>query len=226
MLLSHNNTVQGMVSLAIHPLEDTLLDTFESMEEVVDDHYDWLLVDDTIPMYQESLALAKRLNIQHTVLLYHPENIDNVGFDIYIQKPFLPEEIRQLITENNSQDLQLSGIDNKNKPTNTKNEKRKKMKKNKAKEDTSSTQILNLDEIETIKALLEEDGLEIVAEDELADTVLSEENTKKKKKRQKKKEKDLNNELLKALIQMKPKKIRKLLKGARVKIEITFPKGR
>ncbi len=203
-----------MISLAIHNIKDAVLDIAESIEEIPAQEYDWVLVDDTVPMYQESLSFSKKLSSSHTVLLYHPENKATEGFDILIAKPFLPDEIRQSIENHRETPPSTS---EKSKINGEKADK----KKVKMKTDKTQTQVLNLEEIETIKALLEEDGLEIVHEEELANTVLSEEHKATKKK--KKQKRDPQQELIDAILKMKPKKIRKLLKGAKVTIKIKFP---
>jgi flagellar motility protein MotE (MotC chaperone) len=217
LLLSHNNTVQGMISLALHSVDHVSLVMSDVLQDVVDDNYDCVFVDDTISMYHESLALAKRLNSKCTVLLYQPGNTMLDGFDILISKPFLPDEITRLIknymeSEPERFHLQPKKKSDKKKP-------KKKLKKMKKKNKRSKSNILNLNEIETIKALLEEDGLEIVHEEELAETVLSQDHSAESGKN------NIKDELLETLQKMKPKKIRKLLRGAEVKISITFPKG-
>jgi hypothetical protein len=83
--------------------------------------------------------------------------------------------------------------------------------------------------VEVITQKLEADGLEIVEEEEIISS-LSEEPKKKKekakrKKKKKKKEEDIytmEEALLAAIENMKPKKIKKLLKGAEVTINIRF----
>jgi len=83
--------------------------------------------------------------------------------------------------------------------------------------------------VEVITQKLEADGLEIVEEEEIISS-LSEEPKKKKekakrKKKKKKKEEDIytmEEALLAAIENMKPKKIKKLLKGAEVTIKIRF----
>jgi len=204
LLLSRNTTVEGMIALALEGLEGADLDTFGSIEKVGEDDYDWVFVDDTLPMYREALALAKRVGSRHTVLLSHPDNKDTDGFELVVLKPFLPDEVRRIF------DLHTDTADGFADADEVSAKQKKKKKKPK---------VLDPDEIETIKALLEEDGVEIVSEEELTEKVLSENPPKKSKKK-----KNADQELLKALKKMKPRKIRKLLKGAKVKIKITFPK--
>ena len=85
--------------------------------------------------------------------------------------------------------------------------------------------------VEVITQKLEEDGLEIVEEEEIISELSQKPNKKKSKskksKKQKKKRKEediytMEEALLAAIENMKPKKIKKLLKGAEVTIKIRF----
>ncbi len=85
--------------------------------------------------------------------------------------------------------------------------------------------------VEVITRKLEEDGLEIVAEEEIIESLSSEEpaGTEKKEKQHKKTKKKQKKEvytfeeaLLAAIENMKPKQIKKLLKNAEVHISIKF----
>ena len=92
---------------------------------------------------------------------------------------------------------------------------------------------LNLDDeeeviarkVEIITQRLEAEGLEIVNEEEIVES-LDEKVSKKKKRKKKKKVLKLTgdelHQLINSLAKMKPKKVRKMLKGAKVKIAITF----
>jgi hypothetical protein len=216
LLLSQNHTVTNMITLALESIKNLNLDVVETIDNIKEKEYKWILVNDTFPLYIESLALAKKLGNPHTVILHQPGNAMIERFDHHIEKPFLPSEILEVVSPDNNQTESLdTKIDEEKKE-----KKKRKRKKKKFKSVETEPNILNLDEIETIKALLEEDGLEIVHEEELVETVLSEGTSEIKKK----KKKNTNKELLKALKKMKPKRIRKLLKGAKVKIKISFQK--
>ncbi len=86
--------------------------------------------------------------------------------------------------------------------------------------------------VEVITQKLEEDGLEIVAEEEIIEALSgetsaeAEKKEKKKRKKKKKKEKEdvytFEEALLAAIENMKPKQIKKLLKNAEVHISIKF----
>jgi len=213
LLLTHNRTVQEMVALAFRGLKDCRLDIAEGMASWHGDGkgYDVMIVDDTLPEFRESPAVAKRLGIEHTVLLAQQGRVSEEGFDHRISKPFLPDEIVTLMEA-----YAALAVEQGKEKERTRAKKSK--KKQSHKRSKSETEVLNFDEIETIKALLEDEGLEIVNEEELAEKVLLDERKEEQTDRQ-------NKALLKALRKMKSKKIRKLLKGAHVRLEITFPKG-
>ena len=206
LLLSRNHTVSEMVALAFRDRGGDRLVVAEGMDAVTEGEYDIMIVDDTLPGYQEARDWADRLGITHTVLLSQMGSLEHPGFERRIRKPFLPSEIESLVEEY----AQVSKASKKQK----KKKKKNKSKREKKKRFQAETEVLNLDEIETIKTLLEEDGLEIVHEEELAEKMLKE---------HKGEEKDRHDALIRALRKMKPRNIRKLLKGASVKIEITFP---
>jgi len=204
LLLSRNHTVSEMVALAFRDRGGDRLVVAEGMDAVAEGVYDVMIVDDTLPAYQEARDWADRLGITHTVLLSQMGSLENPGFERRIRKPFLPSEIESLVEEY----AQVSKA--------SKKQKKKKKSKKKKQAFYSEAEVLNLEEIDTIKSLLEEEGLEIVNEEELAEKVMDDEWTRGE-------DASRHEALLKALRTMKPKKIRKLLKGATVKIEITFP---
>ena len=96
--------------------------------------------------------------------------------------------------------------------------------------DLEDTEKIEARKIEVITKKLEEDGLEIIGEEEIIDR-LSKASKKKESKKQTKKKKEKKSKeevytfeeaLLAAVENMKPKKIKKLLKGAEVTIKIRF----
>ena len=223
LLLSTNRTVQEMIVLALRSVPGFELILSGEIGEVGEGAFDVMLVDDAMPLYRESLALAEHLGEPKTVLLYQETGRDDSAFDHRIKKPFLPSEIREIVeryapvvTEEEAEIL-MKGEQTDEKIANSSPKKKKKKSKSKREKKAryhAETEVLNLDEIETIKALLEEDGLEIVHEEELAEKMLKE---------HKGTDSDKHDALIRALRKMKPRKIRKLLKGAHVRIEITFP---
>ncbi len=96
--------------------------------------------------------------------------------------------------------------------------------------DLEDTEKVEARKIEVITKKLEEDGLEIIGEEEIINR-LSKTSKKKQSKKQAKKKKEKKSKeavytfeeaLLAAIENMKPKKIKKLLKGAEVTIKIRF----
>ncbi len=202
LLLSHNHTVQEMVALALRELADVELVTAQAADHLEPTTYDMVLIDDALPLYEESGALVQALGVEPIVLLAHRGTPDAERFDRVIYKPFLPAEIRELVAKERERIARdMSRSSQKKKPKKAKKKKR--------------TEVLDPDEIATIKALLEEEGLEVIGEEELTDTVLQE-----------REDPDGQDavEWIRLLKKMKTKKLRRLLRGATVRIEITFPK--
>jgi hypothetical protein len=202
-----------MIGLAIRETEGVDLIVYESVNDVRGGRFEVMMVDDTFSGLKEALPLAKHLDIPIKVLLYHDDAQGDDGFDYRIKKPFLPEDIRTFI-DGCKADLEanpplrkpIDELDSRTKP--------KASKITHVPASRPEPNVLDPDEIDTIKNLLEEEGLQIVGEEELADTVIRE--------REALAQAD-SKALLKFLRKTKPKKLRKLLKGATVRIEITFP---
>lgn len=110
-------------------------------------------------------------------------------------------------------------------------------------EDEDESEVLNIEEgddyetrkVEAITKHLEADGLEIISEDKIVDILSADPEKKKskkkkakkidKKKSKKEKKEDIytfEEALIAAMEEMKPKKIKKLLKGAEVTLKINF----
>ncbi len=194
LLLSRNRTVSEMIALAFRGKNEAHLVVSEGIGSVKEGvPYDVMIVDDTLTEFRETRDLAKRLGIAHTVLLSRMEALSEPGFERQIYKPFLPSEIESFIEEYTQTFGMTGGRSNRG--------------------FRSEAEVLNLEEIGTIKSLLEEEGLEIVNEEELAERVIDDESEALSQ----------NEALLEALRTMKPKKIRELLRGARIHIDITFP---
>jgi len=226
LLLSQNHTIQEMFSLALRDMDQVQLDIVSELEAAEGSQYDLMFVDNALPDYQESVARAREMGMAHIWLLSRASEPADEQVDGQVDKPFLPVEIQEivqqritispaLVSEDEDSNKHIALTDEE-KPTHKK--KKKKKKREKKHTYKAETEVLNLDEIETIKALLEEDGLEIVHEEELAEKVLQERETAA--------EGDQQAALIEALRSMRPRRIRKLLKGATVRIEITFPETR
>jgi len=212
LLLTHNRTVEEMISLAFREQESLQLNHGDDAGMVGGD-YDVVIVDDTFPHLHEVWQMTQKSKIRNTVLLAQRGSLVEDPFDHRITKPFLPEEITSLMLR-----IQDEAASESSETALKKKKKKKKKKKSPGqKKFKAETEVLNLEEIETIKTLLEEEGLEIVHEEELAQKVLSDEESHNLTSA------NQEPDLLEALRTMKPKKIRKLLKGAQISIKIRFP---
>ncbi len=199
LLLSHNHTVQEMVALALRETPGVELVTAQAADQIEPTTYDMVIIDDALPLYDESVALLQVLGVEPVVLLTHREHTGTEPFDRVVHKPFLPADIRELV----ERERERIGT-----------KKRKKHSRKKKKHTQTRTAVLDPDEIETIKSLLEEEGLEVIGEEELTDTVLQEAVETPPQDAE---------VWISALSGMKAKKLRKLLRGATVRIEIVFP---
>ena len=208
LLLSDNHTVREMVSLALREVQGAELVTASAADQVEPTTYDLIFVDDALPSHRESIALMQTLGVETIVILAQAGNTEADRFERVLRKPFLPAEIRAEVHAH------LSALDA---AAQTPASPHKKKKNKKKKKTHPATRVLDIDEIETIKSLLEEEGLEIVHEEELIETVSGAD------KPQPDDTDDPHEALLRALRTCKPKKLRKLLKGATIRLEITFP---
>ncbi len=222
LLFSINRTVQEMIDLALRDVPGAELVFSREIGEGSEGDFDVMLVDDSMPLYRECLAQVEHLGKPKTVLLHQEAGEGDLACDCRVKKPFLPSEIREVVEQCVSvemgEEITLSSGEEQADEKRTKSSPKTKKKTSKSKREKketyrAETEVLNLDEIETIKALLEEDGLEIVHEEELAEKMLNEHQEEDNKR----------DALVQALRTMKPRKIRKLLRGAHVRIEITFP---
>jgi hypothetical protein len=169
-----------------------ILEVREGIEGISDGGYDYLFVDDRGELLDMSLPLLEQLAQAQHIVLYNEPKEKHAHFDMQIKKPFLPSDIQEILEHTPSPKVHLE-----------------------------EDQILNIQDIEEIKSLLEDEGMEIVSEEDLIDEIDVESGMQVVES-----ERCANAEekLLEAIMQMEPKKIRKLLKGAEVNIQIRFPK--
>ena len=189
LLLTRNHVVREFTALVADRMGIDL-EVQEHGDSAAREEYDFLLVDDRGTLLEEGLALMKRLDVLRSIVLYSEKNNHHEYFDHKIKKPFLPSDIQYILE---SQPI-----------------------KNTAKEEE---QVLNIQDIEEIRGLLESEGMEIISEEELVDEIEMEYEVSEAEK-----ETHMQKQLLMALRNMEPKKIRKLLKGAEMTLTIRFPK--
>jgi hypothetical protein len=179
-------------------------DNIISFEEFTDvpklklNKYDIVFVDDDsyCTDLEEQLSHTK---IKLKVILLDSNSTLNYDEEIFthaIEKPFLPSQIRDIIHI-------LPNI----KPVNT-------------------TKILNVNEIDKIKSLLNEDENHSNIPEAIEENFKTNTHSKKSKRKKSKKKKEdlftLEEKILATLKDMKIKKIKKLLKGAEINISIKF----
>lgn len=245
------------------------LDEVKRVDDIQDVRYDILFVDDASYVDQVDALLEDRRIRKKVFISYDKGRVK--GFDETIQKPFLPSQIMkviesidmsEIIEDAKEENIDIFPLPIEDEVSNTVLES----------EGDTGTEILNRDEIEKIKALLDmddevdmdeddahlsddvyearkvkvikeqliADGLEIVEEDEIVEELSVEavdsieesdkklEKKKKSKKEKKRKELPFNEDersrieaaVAVALDKMKPKKIKKLLKGKKIEIKI------
>jgi len=280
LLLNTNPVVSRLVALCMR--DDTITyQEVSGISEVGGTDYDIVFVDDA-SYDNEVAAFLSALDTKKIVFFSSRESGEEIGgaFDRVIKKPFLPSQIQAVIDEMStaeenepvSEEIVLEETDDVAQeehfifPLASSEEEAAEEGSDDIpfmeSDEEEAPKVLDSNEIDQIKALLEEseeeifplqedetdyearkvevitqkleeDGLEIVAEEEIIEALSSEEkkpkSSKKEKKRKKKKKKQAEEEvftfeeaLLAAIENMKPKKIRKLLKNAEVHISIKF----
>jgi hypothetical protein len=190
LLLTRNHVVREFVELVADRVDAELV-LYDTVEGSVDVGYDFLFVDDRGELLEQSKALIERLETRKNIVLYNQAKEIHDLFDIQVKKPFLPSDIQMILEAPPETKVHLE-----------------------------EDQILNIRDIDEIKSLLEDEGLEIVSEEDLADEITAESGIQIVESQISQEDK-----LIEAIMQMEPKRIRKLLKGAEVTIKIRFPKG-
>ncbi len=191
LLLTRNHVVREFIELVADRV-GAVLEVREGIKDISDRGYDFLFVDDRGELLEESLPLLDQLDQAQHIVLYNVSKEIHTRFDMQIKKPFLPSDIQEILTHTSTPKVHLE-----------------------------EDQILNIQDIEEIKSLLEDEGMEIVSEEDLIDEIDVESGLQIVESEVDPK---VEEKLLEAIMQMEPKKIRKLLKGAEVSIKIRFPK--
>jgi hypothetical protein len=272
LLINTNPVVSRLISLCTRA-EDTVLEEVTDVSAVKLDSYDMVFVDDA-SYVAEVRQLLQNLSFSKKVSLLGKETDETLfeDFDDLIKKPFLPSQVTAVIESLSVSEEEVQESEEKHFifPLSTEVESAEEEETlDELEIPERSKMILDSNEIERIKALLDDedeleslvledekdletrkvevitehleaDGLEIVSEDEIIDILSNNRDSekpkkeKKQKKMKKEKKKSKKNKkaeeetytfeetLIAALEGMKPKKIKKLLKGAEVTIKINF----
>lgn len=278
LLINTNPVVSRLISLCMRD-EETVLEEVTNVSTVKRDRYDVVFVDDAsyVPAVQ---SLLENSLLRKKVFLSSKNAVDEIVeyFDEVVKKPFLPSQITSVLENLHDEKEEVQEEEKETHfifPLSTEDDEDEETQMEEASETElpSPAEILDNNEIERIKALLEEDedddvlfeledetdyearkievikeqlesdGLEILSEEEIVDTLSKKPKEKKsQKEKDKSKEKKSSNKkskvkkeknpkeetytfeeaLIAAIEGMKPKKIKKLLKDAEVTIKISF----
>lgn len=234
LLVNTNPVVSRLISLNTRDDATIHVDEISGSEMIPGERYDVVFIDEKCCDAEVTSAHLQKVRAGEKILFSSQKANTVEGIDRVIMKPFLPSEITAVLQ---------SILQNKEIAIGEEEEPLVTSKSEEVNKDSEKEEILILDsqELEKIKQLLLDEELEVAENEEFeaeSEGVIAEEPHKpekkekpKKKKKNKKisktKEKRVRFEenLLEALVEMKPQKIRKLLEGAEVSITIRFPKG-
>ena len=224
LLVNTNPVISRLMFLILRSDKSIVLDEVSGTELTTEVYYDILFIDEKCCSAEEMKVLLQSADVKKKILLTTSKEKHFEDVDLVIRKPFLPSEITSAI--------QSFSHNKKSRPQKEREQSfgifasgGDKVEKNDT--EKQEYQILDSDEMEKIKQLLfdeslsetshqaaETDIFDIEKEAESGDLLLAGEQ----------KEVKLDKKLLEALIEMKPRKVRKLLEGAEVSIKIRFPK--
>jgi hypothetical protein len=198
LLLSRNRVVQELVKLGIGDAEGAELEIAGGASELRGDRYDLLLLDDRL--FRESGSeIREHLIAGYKVILGDPGDRSlSELFDGIVPKPFLPGDVRKVMEEAFTSE----------RPERAEDEGLAAF----VEEEAGVTEVLDEEEIRRIRRLLndEPEATEEGREDSDGAALLSGESYRFE-------------ELMALLEESKVKKLKKLLRGARIHISIEFP---
>ncbi len=235
LLINTSPVVSRLISIFVN--EKTFLDEPKKSSQLKLSKYDLVFVDDASYVL-EIEQLLKNTPFLKKVLLSSKKMPDDIVkyFDEVIQKPFLPSQIRSVI-DSTSKYIKDNNIQNSTFKSSNILDKNEINKIKELLDDSESNEDFLIDKdnyesrkVEVITEHLESDGLEIIAEEEIINILsekskedeIKEKNRKKKSSPKSKKSKKFEDKLLLAIEHMGTKKLKKLLKGAEININIKF----
>ncbi len=228
LLINSNPVVSRLFSMSVKDKSDVHLLETGKCDVVTDDYFDFCFVDEGSCSGKEIGRVLLRVLAGKKILLGKGGGF--AGFDQVIAKPFLPSAIAALFDSvSASQYIDEAAGDSFDDEGNA----------DEADEGIGygQTSVLDRMEIDQIKQMLLEEGMEIDFDKDETETekrvcdqpavqisdVCDKRSDDRFLKSEPKEKKNISDDrLLKALLAMKPKKIKKLLKGAKVHITIDF----
>jgi hypothetical protein len=197
LLLSRNRVVQELVKLGSGGVDGIELEIASLPSEVLRDRYDLLLLDGRY-LREEGPKIWEHLMVGQTVLLGDPREQELAEhFDTVLTKPFLPGDIRTILEEHSVAEAEAD------EERDTLSE----FLEETLEREEAESEVLDAEELRRIRRLLNEEEPE---------TDISEVSTSGSAGL------DID-EFLELLEGTKMKKLRKLLRGARIHVTIEFP---
>ncbi|SFV58870.1 highly acidic protein [hydrothermal vent metagenome] len=203
LLINKNPIVSKLFSLSAKGMEGIEIDEVEDIKGLPQESYDMLFVDDGDSLDDELEEFLYSIDAKQKILFVSNDDRSVEGVDEIIKKPFLPSTIISILqssygeeSERVESDIEEFIVDN--------------IEPSEEKRDHSDSLILDKAEIDKIKRLLLDS--EDTIESEQEDTTQSD-------------SAEIEERLIDALMDMKPKAIKRLLRGAEINISIKFPKG-
>ncbi len=229
LLINANPVVSRLVEMSVQD-EEIRLDQVRKASEIdLEKKYGLILVDDQ--SYNDKVAEAiARVRTGEVVFFSGRDSGEEIGeeADIVIKKPFLPSQVDAVVRE-----CLRRHREEKSEPSETVDEPvldEKEVARIKALlEETETPSDVSYEDEAAIQSRkttlitqeLEKEGIEIVPEEKIVEVIENEHDSRYDTKKEKLR-RDLEASFYKALKKVKPKKLRKLLKGAEVTITIRF----
>lgn len=207
LLLSSSSVIYRLIELGIEGMDGDII-AHTSCHKSPKGSYDIAFIDDKVCLELPNSGDFERMLgeiIATKKVLFTASNSREIdGIDELIEKPFLPSTIKRVIKE--------FVLEN-----------------GETKRASLSSSVLDPNEISEIKRLLVADAKALNSGEEYPEAIaklIEEESQKGSKVDNKREEISTNhsNPIVDALLEMKPKKLRQLLKGAKITIKIKFPK--
>jgi hypothetical protein len=229
LLVNTNPVISRLLAMKTRDFGHVSVEEIDGRGEIPAEWYDVLFIDEQCCEERELQRYLKKIRASQKIL-FSSESVTGADtVDRVIQKPFLPSEIASLLDpliQEGRSVREEREIEAEESDTMDKDEERIETL------DVEESLILDRTEIEKIKRLLIEEEVESTINREEEHDAPKEKSSKMPKKKKKKRneavqqnqaEADFERKLLKALLKMKPEKIKKLLRGAEVQITIRFP---
>ncbi len=210
LLINKNPIVSKLFELSAKGMEGIEIDEVEDIERLSPESYDMLFIDDGDSTDDEIEECIYSIDAKQKIVFVSDDAKFVNGVDEIIKKPFLPSTIISMLRSTygeervaTEQDIEKLIVEN--------------VELSEEQRDSGDSLILDRGEIDMIKKLL------LDSEDDIVDDLYElEDNTESDDSD----DIEIEEQLLEAITKMKPKLIKRLLKGAEINITINFPKER